>query len=54
MNPLSLSLLEACDPLHNKIVTGQGARLIKAAHVHFASEWNAEGLRAEHIWNKQQ
>lgn len=35
---------------HHQAVTGQGARLVKAAHFHLAGEGDPERLCAVHVW----
>ena len=37
---------QACDALNNKVISGQGTRLVKTADIHFASKWDPEGFSA--------
>ena len=44
-------LLQSSNALHHKVVARQSPGLVEATDVHLSSEWNAERLRAEHIYH---
>lgn len=41
---------EPSHPTDNQAVASQGPRLVEAAHLYLAGEWDPEGLRAVHVW----